>query len=150
MAGVSRDEKAPVEAAVKRAFAGREGEPWSASLVRLGGLWSVTLNGPGGRSLSFTAEEHGLAAAIRLAVGDGQPQPASASVAAAPMPERNVVRERHACGSCGQGILVSYESQPGETKEQAPLACPHCWAVGRIEVGAWAATGGDYQAEKCQ
>ena len=52
------------------------------------------------------------------------------------------------CEKCRQELRVSYEGQPGEPKERAPVACPHCWAVLHVEIGTWAAVGGDYSAEK--
>lgn len=152
VAGADRDARGPVEAAVRRAFAGREAEAWSVSLVRVATLWSVTLDGPGEsfRNVSFTAEERRLAEALAEVIRGGGPQAASSTPAgaAAATPARALVQERHACGRCQQGILVSYEAQPDEAKETAPVACPHCWAVGHLPVGAWAAAGGDYRAEK--
>jgi hypothetical protein len=150
VAGVERDERGTIEATVRGAFAGRDpGEPWSVSLVRLGRTWSVTLRGPGERfqSLSFTAEEHRLAEAIGAALGgDGQarpPQPGPSDSPVGPPAQVNLTCER-----CRQSIRVTYEAQPDERKERAPLACPHCWAMNRVEIGAWAAAGGDYRAEK--
>jgi len=43
---------------------------------------------------------------------------------------------------------VIYESHPGEQAEEAPVACPHCWHVNRVRVGAEAAESRDYRAEK--
>jgi hypothetical protein len=43
---------------------------------------------------------------------------------------------------------VSYEGEPDEQKVPVPVACPHCWAVSQVEIGGWAAAGGDYVAEK--
>lgn len=149
VAGADRDTRAPVEAAVRRAFAGREAEAWSVSLVRVATLWSVTLDGPGEsfRNLSFTAEERRLAEAVAEVIRGGGSD-AGSSAPAATAPSRALVQERHACGRCQQGILVSYDAQPDEAKETAPVACPHCWAVSHVPVGAWAAAGGDYRAEK--
>jgi len=150
VAGVDRDGRAPVEAAVKRAFAGREAEPWSVSLVRLGTLWSVTLNGPSEsfRNVSFTAEERRLSEAVVEALRDRSERETGPAPSASAASARSTVQERHACGKCGLGILICYESEPGEAKHAAPVACPHCWAVGQVEIGAWAASGGDYRAEK--
>jgi hypothetical protein len=150
VAGADKDARGPVEAAVKRAFSGREAEPWSVSLVRLGTLWSVTMRGPGERfrNLSFTAEERGLGEAVAEALAGGR-EPAAPGPGPSPaVPARAAVQERHVCQRCQQGILVIYDAQPDESKELAPLACPHCWAVSQVEVGAWAAVGGDYRAEK--
>jgi hypothetical protein len=158
-AGLSKDERGPVEATVRQALGSRS-DPWVVSLVKLAGKWSVTLNGPGERfrNLSFTADETRLGEAIREAVGaDGpaaapareappvsRPAPAAARVEARP----GEVRDRHDCPHCGRAVLVVYESQPDEPKTPAALACPHCWQKSRVEVGAWAAAGGDYRAEK--
>ena len=38
--------------------------------------------------------------------------------------------------------------EPGEPKESAPVACPHCWATIHVEIGTWAVVGGDYSADK--
>lgn len=148
MAGVERDERGAIEATVRRAFGRRDpAEPWSVSLVRLGRTWSVTLRGPGERfeTVSFTAEEPRLAEAIGAALG-GEDRPAESGPADSPvgMPAQVSLT----CERCRQSILVTYEAQPDEPKERAPLACPHCWAMNRVEIGAWAAVGGDYRAEK--
>jgi hypothetical protein len=150
VAGVERDERGDIEAAVRGAFGRRDpAEAWSVSLVRLGGTWSVTLRGPGERfrNLSFTAEEHRLAEAVAEAIGgDGEgPAPESRP---ADSPARVPAQASLTCEHCRQSIRVTYEAQPDEAKEEAPLACPHCWAMNRVEVGAWAAVGGDYRAEK--
>jgi DNA-directed RNA polymerase subunit RPC12/RpoP len=57
-------------------------------------------------------------------------------------------RDPHVCEYCGKAVLVVYERQPDEPKELAPLACPHCWRIGHVPVGLWAAAGRDYRAEK--
>ncbi len=157
VAGVDKDARASVEASVRQALAGRDpAEAWSASLVRVGSSWSVSLSGPGERfrNLSFSAESHRLAEAIREAIsGDAAgPAPTSPSAPAAgsvsSMPARSRIQDRHECGRCKQSILVSYEGEADEARERAPVACPHCWAVLQVEVGGWAAAGGDYVAEK--
>jgi len=157
VAGVDKEARASVEASVRNALAGRDpAEPWSASLVRVGTSWSVSLRGPGERfrNLSFSAESHRLAEAIRDAISGDAPAAAPASRSApaagpvAAIPARSRIQDRHACGRCKQSILVSYECEAGEDKERAPVACPHCWAVIQVEIGGWAAAGGDYVAEK--
>jgi hypothetical protein len=150
VAGVEKDERPPIEAAVRRALADRDPtEPWAVSLVRLGATWSVTLSGPGQRfrSLSFTTEKHRLAEAIREAVSDEGTSPSGASEPQA-WPAGEPIQERFACARCQKPILVTYEGQPDEPKQAAPLACPHCWTINHVEIGAWAAAGGDYRAEK--
>lgn len=150
MAGVERDERGAIEAEVRGAFAGRDpAERWSVSLVRLGRTWSVTLRGPGERfqSLSFTAEEHRLAEAIGAALGsEGEDRPPELGPSRSPA--GMLTHVSLTCARCRQSIRVTYEAQPDEPSEKAPLACPHCWAMNRVEIGAWAAVGGDYCAEK--
>jgi hypothetical protein len=150
VAGVERDERGDIEATVRRAFGGRDpAEAWSVSLVRLGRTWSVTLHGPGERfrNVSFSAEEHRLAEAIAEVIGgDGNDQAAESRPSESPA--RVPAQASLTCERCRQSIRVTYEAQPDEAKEEAPLACPHCWAMNRVEIGAWAAVGGDYRAEK--
>ena len=150
MAGVERDERGDIEATVRRAFGSRDpDEPWSVSLVRLGRTWSVTLRGPGERfrSVSFTADEHKLAEAIGQAIGDDGGDRAP-EFRPSDSPSRVSAQASLTCERCRQSIRVTYEAQPEEPKEMVPLACPHCWAMNRVEIGAWAAVGGDYRAEK--
>jgi hypothetical protein len=154
VAGVGPDERRAVEATVKRALADRDpAEEWSVSLVRLGGTWSVVLNGPTERlrNVSLSTEDYRLAAAIREAIRETvdpvepTPPPPAQPV---DLPGRVRVQDHHVCGSCQKAIVVSYESDPDEPKKLAPLACPHCWKVNRVPIGAWAVEGGDYQAER--
>ena len=151
VAGVDKDARGAVEAAVRRGLGPHaDSGPWSVSVVSLAGKWSVTLDGPGDRlrGVSFVADPSRLADAIREAVGDhagAPPGPASpGAVGQAP----TEARDRHVCDGCGKSMLVVYERQPEEAKQLAPLACPHCWKIGHVEVGVWAATGGEYRAEK--
>jgi hypothetical protein len=151
VAGVDKDARGAVEASVRQAFAGRDpAEPWSVSLVRVGASWSVSLSGPGARfrNVSFSAEPHRLADAIRQAISRDDSGPARAAGTLASMPARSRIQDRHVCERCQQAILVSYEGSPHELKERAPVACPNCWSVSHVEIGSWAAAGGDYVAEK--
>ena len=151
MAGVDRDARAPVEATVRRAFAGRERDPWSISLVLLGSKWSVTLSGPTERlrHVSFIADPQRLEQALGEALaGDASGPAAAATPAAGTAPSRHSIQDRYVCEKCRKPLRVSYEGQPEEPKERAPVACPHCWAVIHVEIGAWAVAGGDYSAEK--
>lgn len=151
MAGVDKDTRGAVEASVRQGLGPRAASgPWSISVVSLAGKWSVTLDGPGERlrGVSFVAERDRLAEAIReVAEGHekaGTAPPRSEAVAAQP----TEVRESHDCEQCGKAWLVVYESRPDEPRELAPVACPHCWKIARVELGAWAAGGGDYRAER--
>jgi len=144
---VDKDERGAVEAAVRQGLGSADSGSWSVSVVQLAGKWSVTLDGGGLRSASVMTDRGALAEAIRSLVERGREGAAGAAPGLAD-PPRAEVRDRHICAGCGRGILVVYESQPDEPKELAPLACPHCWAIGHVEVGAWAATGRDYRSEK--
>jgi len=154
VAGVDKDARAPVEAAVRRAFAGRDPDgSWAVSLVRLGSSWSVTLSGPGERfkHVSFVAEQHRLEEAIRDATSGAAAAPvaaASPGAASVPAAARGRIQDRHVCEKCRKQLLITYEGQPDEPKEPAPVACPHCWAVIHVPIGTWAVVGGDYSADK--
>lgn len=151
VAGVDKESKGAVEAAVREGLRSQDGVgPWSVSVVSLTGKWSVTLDGPGEqlRGVSFIADGDRLAEAIREVVSGHDGAPAgSATPEVAPGPTTEA-RENHECKQCGKGWVVVYESRPDEPRELAPVACPHCWKVGHVEVGAWAAAGGDYRAER--
>lgn len=151
-AGIPRDERSLVEAAVRHALGSRAAsEPWTVSLVKLAGKWSVTMNGPGERfrNLSFTAEEAGLSAAIRERLQASRPGVTTDVGATAPAEAAgSEARDPHTCPHCRQAVVVVYEAHPPEAKVPAPLACPHCWQVSRVDIGAWAAAGRDYRAEK--
>ena len=111
----------------------------------------MSLAGPGERfrNVSFSAESHRLAEALREAIsGDQGPAAAPAAGKPASQPARSRIQDRHVCGRCQRAVLVSYEGEPDEPKERAPVACPHCWSVSHVEIGGWAAAGGDYVAEK--
>ena len=151
VAGIDKDAKGAVEASVRLGLGPLAASgPWSISVVNLAGRWSVTLNGPGDRfqGVSFVADPTRLAEAIRDVVSghDGAPAGSVApDVVAGTVTE---VRESHCCEQCGKSWLVAFETRPDEPRELAPVACPHCWKVGHVEVGAWAAAGGDYRAER--
>jgi DNA-directed RNA polymerase subunit RPC12/RpoP len=152
VAGIDKDARARVEAAVKQALGARAAsEDWTVSLVKVAGQWSVTLNGPGERfrNLSFGTDEGRLSTAISEVVEGGgeMPRAAGSSGFASTVP-RSESGDRHVCADCQREFVVVYESQPNEAKVLAAVACPHCWKVSHVEVGAWAAAGRDYRAEK--
>lgn len=152
VAGVDQDERRSVETSIRDALGPRtDEESLSVSIVRLAGKWSVTLDGAGDRlrGVSFIADSGRLVDAIREAVLPGR----DAQVARSEVPEAACVppteaRDEHVCEHCGKVVLVVYDRRPGEPKEMAPLACPHCWRIGHVEIGVWAAVGRDYRAEK--
>jgi hypothetical protein len=151
VAGVDKDSKGAVEEAVRHGLGPRVASgPWSVSVVSLAGRWSITLDGPSERlrGVSFAAEPSRLAEAIREVVEGPEGATTGSAAPEAPTASPTEVRESHVCGPCGKAWLVIYESRPDEPRELAPVACPHCWKVGHVEVGAWAAAGGDYRAER--
>jgi len=150
LAGVDKDTRGAVEATVRKALGARASSgPWSISVVSFGGKWSVTLDGPGDRlrGLSFVAEPSQLFDAVRKAVDEGPEGSALGTVPDVTPPSIDV-RDAHVCEHCHGAVVVVYEQRAGEPKELAPLACPHCWKIGHVEIGAWAAAGGDYRSEK--
>lgn len=152
VAGVDRDTRGAVEASVRHALGSQaERGPWSISLVSMAGKWSVTLDGPDDRlrGLSFVADQSRLVDAIREAVQADIQAPANGEVAApGATSSPSQACDQHVCEHCGKVVLVVYEQRPDEPKELAAVACPHCWRIGHVEVGAWAAAGGEYRAEK--
>lgn len=151
VAGVDKDARGSVEASVRQALlASPAGSgPWSVSLVNLAGKWSVTLDGDRLRGVSFVTEQSRLADTIREAVEGGRTATADASATPdAPVTPSTEARDPHVCEHCGKAVLVVYERRPDESQELAPLACPHCWRIGHVPVGVWAAAGRDYRAEK--
>jgi hypothetical protein len=151
VAGVDKDARGAVEASVRQALLGspEDSGPWSVSVVSLAGKWSVTLDSDRLRGVSFVVEPGRLTDAIREVVEGGR-QTAGIGPAAADVPAASPTeaRDPHVCEYCGKAVLVVYERQPDEPKELAPLACPHCWRIGHVPVGLWAAAGRDYRAEK--
>jgi hypothetical protein len=95
------------------------------------------------------ADRSRLADAIREAVEgtDATAEPATAEPET-PAPWTTEARDPHVCEHCGKAVVVVYERRPDESQEIAPLACPHCWRIGHVAVGLWAAAGRDYRAEK--
>ncbi len=152
VAGVDKDARGAVEASVRHALGPRaERGPWSISVVSLAGKWSVTLDGPDDRlrGVSFVADQSRLVDAIREALQGDPETPANGGTrppAATLSPSE--ARDQHVCEHCGQAVLLIYEQRPDEPKALAAVACPHCWRIGHVEVGAWAAAGGEYRAEK--
>lgn len=157
VAGLDKDARGAVEAVVRRALASRPAtEAWTVSLVKLGGRWSITLNGPRERtrSLSLTCDgDSELEPVIRRAIDADATAPLSSRAAPRAdtlpaQPPAGLAQQRHSCEHCGGALLVVYEPRAGEALEPAPVACPHCWRMNHVEIGAWAASGRDYRCEK--
>jgi hypothetical protein len=158
-AGCAKEEREQAEADVRRALADREvSDNWMVSLVKLSGRWSVTLDAPATRvrGLTVVAPEGRLAESIREALRAGAAPAAPAAAprgSSAPAPKSAPASSarsgsRQQCEKCRGGFTVVYEARPGEPQESAPVACPHCWHVNRILIGADAAFNRDYRAEK--
>ena len=156
IAGCAADERPRVENAVRRAIGARaDSGAWSVSLVKLGGEWSVTIDGPEPpfRGLSLTTPEIRLQNAIVEALSKTKPaagRPAAARPArpaTSPVSSTSETRDRHRCPGCGADFLVIYAIQPGEPTTKAPVACPGCWQVTQVPVSETAAQHQDYRAE---
>lgn len=90
-AGCSADERDVAEASVKAALGERiRHEAWVVSIVKAGANWSVRLDGPEHKGLSFVAPEPSLRDSIRERVGGAahasEPATPAAPPAAAPTP----------------------------------------------------------------
>ena len=141
-AGCSKDEREHADTAVRQALGNRaEGGSWTVSLVKLGGRWSVTLDGPssGVKARTFIAPLERLGEANTEALeGPAPPGPAGTAES----------RSTCHCEKCRGAFVVSYEAAPGEAEESVPVACPHCWHVNRVLVAESAAEAMSYRAEK--
>ncbi len=145
-AGCSQAERDEAETTVKAAL----GEhfrvaPWVVSLVRMGEQWSVTMNGPGLRALSFVAPRSGLGESIleRLA-------PGAQAVPPEGTPSHDIARDRHECHKCQRPFVVAYEVQADEAQEAVSIACPHCWQTNQVLVAEAAAYTQEFRAEKLE
>ena len=166
-AGCSKEERDQAELEVKRALRHvPAAEAWTVSLVKMRAQWSVTLDAPAAdvRALTVLAPESRLGESIEEALrktqGSRSPAPPTfrptapptsrppATPASRPPASSAGTAERLQCEKCGRPFKVVYESHPGEMPEEAPVACPHCWHVNRVRVGAEAAESRDYRAEK--
>jgi hypothetical protein len=155
-AGCSSEERALVEAGVRAGLGERtRRDPWTVSLVKSGSGWSITLDGPTikGRRTSFVVPGPAGPQAVADAVSSAADPSASVTSAAAaggwaePIdPEGR--RDTHKCNVCGGQYLVVYEAEPDEPFEDAPVACPHCWQVGKVQIARSASIGRDYRADK--
>lgn len=154
VAGADKDTRSFVEKSVRDALVTTPPDgACTISLVKLGESWSVTVDGPGERRRTLSIEDETLLAfavrdAIRLPAASGDEDRRHATKAKPEDAPPLEVRDHFTCPSCRQGLEVVYEAHADEPKEQAPVACPHCWKVGFVRIGAWAAVGRDYRCEK--
>lgn len=149
-AGCSSGEREQAEADVRAAMAHRPAaEAWTVSLVKIGGRWSVTLDGPGYRAVSLVAEAGRLRKSLSEVLGES-PQPSAPAASSTGTSATFLARDRHRCGSCGRPFEVLYETAPDEAQEMAAVACPHCWAKTTVLVGESAAYTRAFRAEKIE
>lgn len=155
-AGCSSEERAAVEAGVRAGLVEHtRRDPWTVSLVKFGTGWSVTVDGPTikGRRTSFMvpgpAGPQAVADAVRSAADPSAPVVSATPAggwAAAVDPEGR--RDTHKCDLCGGQYVLVYDAEPNEPLEDAPVACPHCWQIGKVQVARSASIGRDYRADK--
>jgi len=165
-AGCSKDEREQAEATVRSALGpAADTDVWTISLVKLGSQWSVTLDArtvPGrSRTLMTPASRLGeaIAEAVRAPKAEapaGAPAAAAAATSkpAASAPETAAtppeVPGAVVCKKCGHRFKVVYDAQPGEPLRDAPVACPYCWQMNKVQIGTEAAESSDYRAEKLE
>ena len=154
-AGCSMEERAVVEAGVRAGLGDRpRRDPWTVSLVKFGNGWSVTLDGPtvkGHRTSFMVPGPQAVAEAVRSAADPSGAPPSAASSPAngrtAPaLPQGR--RDSHKCGMCGGQYVLVYEAEPDEPLEDAPVACPHCWQILKVQVARSVSFDRDYRADK--
>jgi hypothetical protein len=153
-AGCSQAERDEAEATVRAALGERSRhQPWVVSLVKVGGSWSITLDGPDLHALSFMAPGPRLGESIQERL---RPKAPAAAGAPAPPPAAPAqasskgMRDRHECRSCRRPFVVVYEQEAEEAQELASIACPHCWQNNQVMVAEAAAYTEAYRAEKLE
>jgi hypothetical protein len=155
-AGCSQAERDEAEATVRAALGERSRhQPWVVSLVKVGGSWSITVDGPDLHALSFMAPGPRLGESIQERLRPNAPAPAP-SRAPAPPPaapaqtSSKAMRDRHECRSCRRPFVVIYEQEAEEAQELASIACPHCWQNNQVMVAEAATYTQAYRAEKLE
>jgi hypothetical protein len=160
-AGCSKEERQAVEAEVAAALGPRaRTDPWTVSLVKIGGRWSVTLEGPdrATRGTHFMTGENDLRQSIAAALTKGATAPAPGPAPAAPgrpaHPAGPAVtggsgprRDRHSCSKCRKWYVIVYDAEAGEPTETVPVACPRCWQIDHVAVAQSAGINSDYKVE---
>lgn len=157
-AGCSVEERVAVEAALHAALDEcTRRDPWTVSLVKFGAGWSVTLDGRATAAprrsfmVPSPAGAQVVAQAVRSAVDPGATLlgvPSAVRHPAAVAAEPQGRRDAHTCGVCGRAYVLVYDAEPDEPLEDAPVACPHCWQICRVQVTRSASIGRDYRADK--
>jgi hypothetical protein len=154
-AGFDKDARARIEGVVRDALGSRAlSEDWTVSLVKAGARCSVTLDGPEERyrHRSFVADEAHLGRSLAEVLAGGASTEASQNPAApgqaAGETAAGTRRDDHVCEHCRAPYAVLYETRADDAPQLVSVACPHCWKTNHVEVGAWAAGGREYRAEK--
>lgn len=151
-AGCSSEERTAVEASVRAGVGNKPGrEPWIVSVVKVGDRWSVTVNGPqdGARARSFLVPTGEIRRSVASALGRADELPSAVAVAPAPVAAPGqACCDEHLCTRCRKPFVVAYQAEPGEGVERAPVACPHCWAIGHVDVATSSALSRDYRVER--
>jgi len=152
MAGCSEEERERVGQLVRSVIGDRAADAsWRVSLVKIGGRWSMSLDGPDERlkGKAFTVPEAQLRDAMLESLRQAEPTDETGQGAGAALePGGDPRRDSHQCGKCRQPFVVLYELREGESLRKMPVACPHCWQMNYVEIGQWAASGREYRAEK--
>ena len=158
IAGCRKDERERIDAAVRAAFTGRDGEPWNVSLVNVANQWSIDIDGPEPpfKGMSLVAPTSDLTASLKQALAGaapagngaatttGTPPSGNGEAASAPAGAR---KDRHACEECAATFEVIFDQQAGEPEELCPVACPACWHVNKVPIAEAAGATGDYRAQ---
>lgn len=146
-AGCSQNERDEAEATVRAALGERwRSEPWVVSLVKVGGTWSITMDSPDLRALSFVAPAPRLGESILERL---RPEPQTLFPDARPGAPA-ATRERHECRSCRRAFVVIFDLEGQEDQELASIACPHCWQTNYVLVAEAAACTQAFRAEKLE
>jgi hypothetical protein len=158
-AGCSQGERDEAEATVKAALGGRfQHDSWAVSLVRVGPTWSVTIDGPGFRALSFVAPAQHLGESLVEHLASPAPSAPGAhadpraATPAAPQVKAGakLVRDRQECHKCHRAFMVAYELEADEAQDTVSVACPYCWQMNQVLVGESAAYTEAFKAERLE
>jgi hypothetical protein len=152
IAGCSSDERDAVASIAKSVLSGRpDPELWNVSMVKVANQWSVTIDGPEPRfkGLNFVAPTEKLAGELKNELSKAQNGAGSGPAAAggAPPAPHGELTDRYNCQECASAFEVVYHALPGEPRELAPVACPHCWHVNQVPIPEAAGITGEYRAQ---
>jgi hypothetical protein len=149
-AGCTKAEREHVEVLI-RTLLEREAdaEPWSASFVKIGSDWSVTLEASRRRRAVFKAPNGQLEQCLREQCEKAGLVPPLVQHAAAPPISATLRRERQTCGRCVKAYLLVYEA-PDEALELASVACPYCWYLNSVRIAGSVVADESFRAERLE